>query len=344
MAGNENQNHKMRWVLFWTFLVIFFAASVLTLMGAFFGKNTSIWGGELDQDTIDTFQKAFIGEVAVAVVVLFYSLFGLKKPGTGNASGDGADTKKLQKEKEALEQKLKELESESQKPQSAKVGGLSASFDTVLEEIESFLGPNGFPETWSIEPNANSVKWEYIYNIGIQKLLCAASRINDHRDPANFWVCGKTGQDQSPQFLWSEQREGNFDIGQMLVRTPNGVSFRGGLINYQTHDSNSLPLSASSVRAGECVLMPLAAQDSFDNSKEIKRGITHILGIPALSGPPGVRFHYEQPMSITVDMRDEELDMNRVRERGKKLATYLHKLYDFWLQNQVREGAIVLDD
>ncbi len=73
MSGTS-QLDRMRWYIFWIFIALFVIASILTILGLFFGV------GDLNERHEDKLVMAFVIEVGVAVAALFYSLFGLKKP------------------------------------------------------------------------------------------------------------------------------------------------------------------------------------------------------------------------------------------------------------------------
>jgi hypothetical protein len=81
----QTQFERMRWYIFWIFITLFVMASVLTILGLFFGV------GNLSERHEDKLVLAFVIEVGVAVAALFYSLFGIKKSGESNAEAQLPD-------------------------------------------------------------------------------------------------------------------------------------------------------------------------------------------------------------------------------------------------------------
>lgn len=67
-----NQKKQMQWYMFFTFLFLFVTVSALTIMALFFGV------GQLEDKYKDNLTWAFVLEVGVAVLALFYSVFDLK--------------------------------------------------------------------------------------------------------------------------------------------------------------------------------------------------------------------------------------------------------------------------
>lgn len=71
----EEQNEKMRWILFWIFIGFYVVITILTILALFFGL------GNLTEGYKNTLFTTFIIETGVGVIALFYALFGLKKAG-----------------------------------------------------------------------------------------------------------------------------------------------------------------------------------------------------------------------------------------------------------------------
>ncbi len=88
---NDNQLYLMKWILFWVILILFILAVLGTFGIVFFG-----FGTPTDSER-DLLVKALIGEIAAAVIALFYSMFNLKKQGTMPADQkENIDDAKLQ--------------------------------------------------------------------------------------------------------------------------------------------------------------------------------------------------------------------------------------------------------
>ena len=72
----DEQSKKMKWILFWVFIVIYIVVTILTILALFFGL------GNLGENFKTPLLATFIIETGVGIITLFYSLFGLKKGGT----------------------------------------------------------------------------------------------------------------------------------------------------------------------------------------------------------------------------------------------------------------------
>ena len=68
----SNQKEQMKWVLFWVFLTLFVLMVLGTLAMVFLGF------GSPTESERELMVKGLIGEVAVCIIALFYSIFGLK--------------------------------------------------------------------------------------------------------------------------------------------------------------------------------------------------------------------------------------------------------------------------
>lgn len=73
MPLTVSQENKMKWILFWVFIIFFIVILLGTLWAVFIG-NVNITESERE-----VLFKAFIVEIGAAVFALFYSIFGLKK-------------------------------------------------------------------------------------------------------------------------------------------------------------------------------------------------------------------------------------------------------------------------
>jgi len=80
--NNENQKHKMRWILFTVFVCAFVALVIFTMLMLFSGF------GNVTENERGLLVKTFIVEVGIAVIALFYSLFGLKNTQKNKTNDD----------------------------------------------------------------------------------------------------------------------------------------------------------------------------------------------------------------------------------------------------------------
>jgi hypothetical protein len=70
---DQNQQSKMKWILFYVFVSLFVIIVILTIASVFFNM------GKLSDDMRKTLSTAFILEIGGAVVALFYSMFNLRR-------------------------------------------------------------------------------------------------------------------------------------------------------------------------------------------------------------------------------------------------------------------------
>lgn len=81
----DKQSYQMKWILFWVFLVLFILSVLGTFGIIFFGFGTPT----IDERAL--LVKVLIGEIASAVIVLFYSMFNLKKQGKTTTQSNESD-------------------------------------------------------------------------------------------------------------------------------------------------------------------------------------------------------------------------------------------------------------
>jgi hypothetical protein len=104
----QDQEEKMKWIMFYVFLGLFVLAVLGTLGMVFFGFGTPT------PDERSLMVKAFIGEIAAAVVALFYSLFKLKPKHETQISEENQKIIKEQFEKiKNLEKELESMKGEN---------------------------------------------------------------------------------------------------------------------------------------------------------------------------------------------------------------------------------------
>ncbi len=312
--NDNNQYYKMRWVIFWIFLSLFVITTVLTLL--------SLFGVTLD-DVDEKFKQklywVYIGELAVAVFALFYSLFGIEKK-------DHSDIKKGRGNKLMAE----EINNKNYSHH---------NFDKIISELRKEQNEGGLYKAWNKENEDSQIPWEYLFNIGIQRILYAASIIHKGAKSANFWVCHSVNSVQEPSFFRSDQREGNFKFEQMVVYTARGVQFRGRRINLNTTNQNILPVYAKVVKTRSCEIIKLKQNENeFDSLTELALGSTHILGIPAITPKSNDNYQVNHPMSITVDLflENENRDSELILKRASEVQELLLKLSEFWNRNATK--------
>ncbi|RTE64394.1 hypothetical protein EH243_17655 [Amphritea opalescens] len=123
-----NQKEKMKWVLFWVFLILFVVMVLGTLAMVFLGF------GSPTESERELMVKGLIGEVAACIIALFYSIFGLK--------GGAEETDKLQELESKIEHLLSVIETFKLSDKKSRVVPLSsveqvstsASVESVAQE------------------------------------------------------------------------------------------------------------------------------------------------------------------------------------------------------------------
>ncbi|SHG16283.1 hypothetical protein SAMN05216361_1504 [Marisediminitalea aggregata] len=91
----NSTNERMKWILFWSFLIPFLLAVFGTLASVFLGF------GSPTQNERELLVTAFLVELAACIIALFYSIFGLKRSAN--------DSEQIENSK--LESKVEELDS-----------------------------------------------------------------------------------------------------------------------------------------------------------------------------------------------------------------------------------------
>lgn len=299
-----DQKDRMRWIIFWVFLILFAITTVLTLLSLFAFIPAP------DEDIKQNLYYVYIIELAIAISALFYSLFGLKK-----------------KDDQDQENEPNKEEEKANFPQ---------KFPKIIKEITSEFSEDGLFTIYDIWRSKNDqIPAEYLFNIGIQRLLNAATLIYPGAISANFWVC-QTLKEGVPSFFKSEQREGTFEFEQMVVSTDKGVRFRGKPINLSLTKINSLPVYARVVLTKQIELIGLETNnEKFDSTAEIQLGASHILGIPAINESlSDEKYYLNQPLAITLDLKlKEQNDQRLIKENAQDLQLALGRLTNFWFNN-----------
>ncbi len=73
MDGKSAQLEKMRWVMFYTFISLYVLIVIGTLLSLWFGI------GQITREERSWLFRGFIVEIGLAIIALFYSIFGLKR-------------------------------------------------------------------------------------------------------------------------------------------------------------------------------------------------------------------------------------------------------------------------
>ncbi|WP_432467576.1 hypothetical protein [Agarivorans sp. Z349TD_8] len=142
----NTSNEKMKWIMFWTFLVLFVMSVLGTLGVVFFGFGTP------NESERELLVKGLIGEIAACVIALFYSIFGLKKD-------DGVPSEKIS----SLEARIVALEQKNTlSTEEIEVPMNSVSLNRKQENVKSH---NTFSVEASIEGFTKPAPFEKsIYN------------------------------------------------------------------------------------------------------------------------------------------------------------------------------------
>ena len=136
MIGSEKQLTTMRWVLFWIFTILFVVIVIATLTVIFFDF------GNPQPDERSLLFKIFIGETGMAILALFYGIFGLKAGKNSLVSSEDEVTSGgyISNRQKAFEQigKIIEETKQSDAPLTIKIIGQRGRH-IVNEWLDSFL-------------------------------------------------------------------------------------------------------------------------------------------------------------------------------------------------------------
>lgn len=158
---SQINDKNMKWILFWAFLILFVLSVLGTLGVVFFG-----FGTPTDSER-ELLVKGLIGEIALCVVALFYSIFGLKRD-----SGVASDSRfeALEQRMLDLETKLSEIKQETPEVSElmeGEVTNLSSPLPLVTEvdiypsktAIENYSKPPPFDtNTYALTPSMSKIR------------------------------------------------------------------------------------------------------------------------------------------------------------------------------------------
>lgn len=139
----QNNDERMKWILFWVFLTLFVIACAGTFGIVFFGFGTPT---ESERDLL---VKVLIGETACCMMALFYSIFGLKSESSKKSSAPELD--KVYLEIESLKKLIKNTKT-NEENSSIKTANVSSrdrglTFAYSAEVLKNFTKPPPFDES-----------------------------------------------------------------------------------------------------------------------------------------------------------------------------------------------------
>jgi hypothetical protein len=182
---------------------------------------------------------------------------------------------------------------------------------------------------------ARIVGAEYLLRLFVQKLVFASTKMHlCTAGSANAWVCHATRQRNgqfAPHFLRSGEREGHFDLSQLVFKDETVVRYRTNVISYDADRVKRLSVAAETVVQGAFYFEAIPREDEdggFNSRVEADLGITHIAGIPLYRTDDLKPFRKEDlegaPLVITVDFRfpqpPTEADMLEIEGAAARLS------------------------
>jgi pimeloyl-ACP methyl ester carboxylesterase len=212
-------------------------------------------------------------------------------------------------------------------------------FVTLIEELQAQLWVNGVFGAWRAPKSyLDDASDTYLLRLFLQNLLYTVTKIHDQTvGSANVWVCHELegeGAGAKPRSLRSEEREGHFEIGQLVVLAGNTVRYRPNQITFEPSRSRELSVAAQAIVAERPVFSPTQGV-SYDSQAERGRGITHILGIPLFKVSDKSRLMLEgTPLAITIDFTfpkaptDSESDV--IDKRAKAVISLFSEFAERW--------------
>lgn len=146
----DKQSYQMKWILFFVFLVLFVLSVLGTFGIVFFGFGTPTI------DERELLVKVLIGEIAAAVIVLFYSMFNLKKQGNApTQSNEDQNSAKLQNSFIELEN-LRTQNSD----QKQRIKELEKQIETYSSTRTKVLGIFGRNKEFTVSDTAREIYYE----------------------------------------------------------------------------------------------------------------------------------------------------------------------------------------
>lgn len=293
----RKQKTAIGWILFLTFWCVFVLTCLGVLAMLFFNF------GFVKPNERGILINTFLVQTAAAVGALFFSFFNLRKQQSPVTHVREDDPVRY-----------------------------VDNFYELIEEISVEFEPNGSYSIWGVRSSGNSVTADYLYRIGMQKLLYAATKIHRCASAANLWACNMI-EPSKPEFFYSAEREGHFNFSQLISKGAKGIDHRAQRVDFS---KENLPVFALVINTKRPELVRISGADNgFDSREETKLGNNHILGIP--SNIKDLEDILEDhPLSITVDLRLDETELGREREtimkRAERLQDQLDKLCYFYRQ------------
>jgi hypothetical protein len=213
----------MKWILFWTFLVLFSLSVLGTLGMVFLGFGTPT---ESERELL---VKGLIGEIAACVIALFYSIFGLKKI-------DHSSDEKLK----LLENRIEQLESKlitSTKEIDASINSITTTENEGLDAPKSNLSHELFPGLSAIKEFDKPAPFDSsLYNL-YPLITQIKNEINDakpfdkkHREDSYIglkvqWKCTFSGFEENDDgYSISVETEKPFNIVYFTIEKSKDVS------------------------------------------------------------------------------------------------------------------------
>jgi hypothetical protein len=195
--------------------------------------------------------------------------------------------------------------------------------------------------TWT---DTRVVSDAYLLRLFVQKLVFAATKMHLRATgSANAWLCHATRPQnggRAPHFLRSGEREGHFDLSQLVFKHESVVRYRTNEVSYDPNRVMRLSVAAKTVVKGAFYLeaIPQEDDDRYDSRVEANLGITHIAGIP-LYRPDDVSREPKQnlegvPLVVTVDFSfvkpPAEADMKEIELAAAKLLELIDIFRTEW--------------
>jgi len=174
---------------------------------------------------------------------------------------------------------------------------------------------------------------KYLLRLFLQKLLYAASEMHESTcGSANIWVCHSTRPERStgkllPSVLRSAERQGHFDLNQLVTRGAQRVYLRANPVKYGVEENkNSVAAQVTLVQA---IRFEDLSKTTFGSEQERRLGISHILGVPLFDpkiewSDHGIR---GVPLAMTVDFSFREAPAPHITQAVLSRAEELRKTF-----------------
>ena len=192
----DTSNEKMKWILFWVFILLFVLAVLGTLSVVFLGMGMPT---ETEREWL---VKGLILEVAACVIALFYSIFGLKKANDSYSNKKLSDMEvRITELEERLLLSTKEIDNSKGLLPNSNVSELDVAGDAFINRAYPYLANiKGLTTPPAFDQNIFNIKPSYpeiVADIDKVKPFDRKHRLESYLGLKVQWKCAFSGFDEN---------------------------------------------------------------------------------------------------------------------------------------------------